>query len=617
MGFSGLVTDRRCFASASRRWAMLTVFALVSACAYGLAGTPWAAASAPTATVSPASGVAGSSVTASGGGFRPGESVKVSYATGLSAPDPTGVVVCTAKATTSGTYRCPGRIPSGTSAGADGAHSVKASGGSSGLTVAATFTLVPPLGGVTTMVSDGKLGYCALLSSGGVDCWGEGDNGELGDGTFSSSAAPVPVEGVGGNGTLSGVASLSSAGDGYCALLSSGGVDCWGFGQYGQLGDGTFYRPPGDVGSAVPVEVEEVGGNGTLGGVTGLTGGGWAYCAVLSSGAVDCWGYDVYGELGDGRFDTTQPFGSAVPVAVQGVAGTGTLGGVVSVTSDNNAGFCALSSSSGVDCWGRGPDGELGDGVFYTSLYQGSAVPVAVEGVAGTGTLSGVAQLTGNLYGYCAVLISGAVDCWGGGAFGELGDGTFSESAVPVHVQGVGGTGSLNGVGSVTSDMNQSYCALLNSGGVDCWGRGLHGELGDGVFYTTGNKGSAVPVQAAAAGGTGTLSGVTGVSDGPAGNSYCALVTAGGMDCWGAGKTGQLGDGVFYTTGNQGSALPVQVAALGGNGTVSDVTGMTGDGAGYCALLGSSGVDCWGRGQEGQLGNGTFSKSAIPVGVEG
>ena len=83
--------------------------------------------------------------------------------------------------------------------------------------------------GVKQVVGDDE-GYCALLSSGRVDCWGYGGDGELGDGLLGESATPVAVVGVGGTGTLTGVASLGSDGKGMCAVLTSGGVDRWGYG---------------------------------------------------------------------------------------------------------------------------------------------------------------------------------------------------------------------------------------------------------------------------------------------------------------------------------------------------------------------------------------------------
>jgi alpha-tubulin suppressor-like RCC1 family protein len=110
------------------------------------------------------------------------------------------------------------------------------------------------LGGVVSLVSDAQ-GYCSLLTSGRVDCWGAGFKGELGDGVFLGRAVPVTVVGVGGTGSLSRVASLASDQVGTCSVLTSGVVDCWGFGAFGQLGDGVFYDAGGNFGSAVPVAV--------------------------------------------------------------------------------------------------------------------------------------------------------------------------------------------------------------------------------------------------------------------------------------------------------------------------------------------------------------------------
>jgi alpha-tubulin suppressor-like RCC1 family protein len=143
-------------------------------------------------------------------------------------------------------------------------------------------------------------------------------------------------------------------------------------------------------------------------------------------------------------------------------------------------------------------------------MYSESATPVAVEGVGGTGTLTGVARLVSDSAGFCALLTSGEVDCWGYGEYGELGNGTFYTSApygsaIPVEVEGVGGTGTLTGVASLVGDDNNSgamgsgppasYCAVLTSGGVDCWGTGESGELGNGVIYNQLPNGSSTPVE--------------------------------------------------------------------------------------------------------------------------
>ena len=240
---------------------------------------------------------------------------------------------------------------------------------------AANFTVEPPLSGATAVVGDGSRGYCAVLSSSGVECWGYGQNGQLGNGVISTngSATPVEVVGVSGIGTLSGVASLASAdGDGdefgsYCAVLDSGDVDCWGYGRFGELGNGFFYNGAPPNGSATPVAVEGIGGTGTLTGVENVVGLGTSYCALLTSGSVDCWGQGGLGELGDGTFDD-----SATPVAVEGVGGTGILEDVRALFGGANGAYCALLTSGAVDCWGDGYYGELGDGTFYTTGNEAS-----------------------------------------------------------------------------------------------------------------------------------------------------------------------------------------------------------------------------------------------------
>ncbi len=216
--------------------------------------------------------------------------------------------------------------------------------------------------------------------------------------------------------------------------MGSRRVDCWGEGQYGQLGSGIFYD------SALPVQVVTVGGSGALRGVSGLTSDGSGFCALTRSTELDCWGDGNFGQLGDGIFYTSgSNYGSAIPIQVLNVGGTGTLTGVSGLAFESG-GYCAVLSSTGVDCWGRGGDGQLGDGVFYTNANKfGSALPVQVLGVGGSGALTGVSAMTSNAQsdGYCVLTGLAGVNCWGYGTSGELGDGYLTDSAVPVQVVGV------------------------------------------------------------------------------------------------------------------------------------------------------------------------------------
>jgi alpha-tubulin suppressor-like RCC1 family protein len=385
------------------------------------------------------------------------------------------------------------------------------------------------------------------------------------------------------------VTSLTSTGYGSCALLTSDRVDCWGDGVFGQLGNGTRYDSSRD-GSATPVQVEGVGGTGALSGVASLTGtDSSSACALLDSSGVDCWGFGDEGQLGSGTFT-----GTDTPVQVEGVGGSGILTGVRSLTTDGYAyDMCAVLAAGGVDCWGAGGYGQLGNGTL-----SGSDTPVQVEGVGGSGILTGVTSLTSDSGGtYCALLSSGGVDCWGAGTQDALGNGTSSNSTTPVQVEGVGGSGTLAGVAAIATDQ-AGFCALLHSGGVDCWGSGASGDLGNGMLSD-----SATPVQVVAVGGSGTLAGVASLVSGWTG--YCAILGSGGVDCWGRDDDGELGngDGSFAN-----SATPVQVEGVGGSGTLAGVKSVASLTLGYCAVLDSGGVDCWGLGHDGQLGNGHFYK---------
>jgi alpha-tubulin suppressor-like RCC1 family protein len=352
---------------------------------------------------------------------------------------------------------------------------------------------------------------------------------------------------------LSGVKALFAGAGTYCAVLTSGGVDCWGKGTYGVLGDGATSD------SEIPVAVKAVGGTGALTGVESVVSGNLegSACAVLTSGGVDCWGANGLGELGDG---TT--IDSDVPVAVVGVGGTGTLSGVKSVANAGGSGYCALLTSGGVDCWGANDVGQLGNGVEGVPNGCGgscSTSPAAVVGVGKVGTLSGVASLVGALSSYCALLTSGGVDCWGQGMWGELGDGTNDRAAAPVAVAGVGAAGTLSGV-KIVATSGRSYCAVITSGGLDCWGDNLQGELGNGTMTgpescltrTGRHPCSTKPVAVNGVIGNGALSTVESVSNG--GDSYCALLKSGGLDCWGYNSQGQLGNGTTTS-----SDIPVYV----------------------------------------------------------
>ena len=168
----------------------------------------------------------------------------------------------------------------------------------------------------------------------------------------------------------------------------------------------------GGGGGSLPTDAVQIVGEGHSSGLCGHTSCG-TYCAVTGTGHVDCWGLGLFGQLGD----NAQPEDSNSPQLVDGVGGTGSLSGVarLAAAGPGDQTFCAVLTSGGVDCWGYDGDGEAGDagaaGAFVLA-------PIAVPGVDGTGTLTGVVSAVGFGDGYCALLTSSGVDCWGQGERG-------------------------------------------------------------------------------------------------------------------------------------------------------------------------------------------------------
>jgi len=326
---------------------------------------------------------------------------------------------------------------------------------------------------------------CALLSSGGVKCWGLNGNGQLGNGTKNSSSTPVQVTGL-----TSGVTQISALGNHTCALLDTGAMKCWGENPDGEIGDGTT------VERWTPTQV-----SGLTSGVSAISVGLTFTCAKVGS-AAKCWGRNSDGQLGDNS--TTN---RVTPVQVSGLTSN-----VTAIVAGSN-GTCAVVSGA-AKCWGLNVHGQVGDG---TNTQRN--VPTQV-----TGLTSGVAAMALRSTHACALLSTGGVKCWGGNAYGELGDNTTTERWAPTQVSGL-----TSGVTALTSGQFH-MCALQSSGAVKCWGSNADGRLGDGT-YTQRN----VPTQV-----TGLTSGATEITGGT--SHSCALV--GGLAyCWGLNGDGQLGLG--------------------------------------------------------------------------
>ncbi len=185
-----------------------------------------------------------------------------------------------------------------------------------------------------------------MTTGGGAFCWGWNSYGQLGDGTTTNRSTPVPVTGL-----SSGVVSLAAGSGHTCAVTTGGAARCWGWNSYGQLGDGTTTN------RSTPVPV-----TGLPSGVASLAAGSGHTCAVTTGGAAKCWGWNSYGQLGDG---TTTNRSTPVPV-------TGLPPEVASLAAGSGH-TCAVTTGGTAKCWGYNFNGQLGD---RTTTNRSTPVPV-------------------------------------------------------------------------------------------------------------------------------------------------------------------------------------------------------------------------------------------------
>jgi len=335
--------------------------------------------------------------------------------------------------------------------------------------------------------------------------------------------------------------SVLAAGYGHnCAVTSAGGAMCWGANNYGQLGRGNT------TSSSTPVAV-----TGLSSGVSSIAASNAGTCALTTAGGVKCWGAYAIG------------VSSTTPVDM-----TGLTSGVVALTGGSSH-ACALTDTGGVKCWGYNGYGQLGN-----ATTNNSNSPVDVQGL----TAGVIAIGTGDNH-TCAVTDAGAVKCWGYNLNGQLGNGSYTSSSVPVAV-----TGLTSGFTAVDGGYGHS-CALNASGTVKCWGLASGSQLGNG---STSPSTVTTPVD------------VSGLSDAFAltagSNHTCVLSYSMHLACWGYNSSGEVGDGT--TTAR---STPTAVPAF----AQSTVVGVVAGTYQTCAELYDGTTKCWGNNTSGQVGDGT------------
>jgi alpha-tubulin suppressor-like RCC1 family protein len=459
-----------------------------------------------------------------------------------------------------------------------------------------------PSGTIATAVSSGRYFSLALTSAGQVLAWGQGNHGQLGNGSFVPSTTPVVVSTP--SGTF--ISAIACGGFHSLALTSTRQVLAWGLNGSGQLGNGTISD------SATPIAVNLPYG------YTAIAGGSDHSLAIQlprlpsgSRGSVFGWGNNLEGELGNGSFTNSSTAvaaslpagttvtaiaggyrhslaltssgqvltwgyntGSTTPVAVSLPSGT-----TVTAIAGGFDFSLAVTSTGQVLAWGLNDRGQLGNGTTTNST-----TPVAVSLPSGT-TVSAVA---GGSHHSLALTSTGQVLAWGWNGQGQLGNGTTTDSSTPVSVNLPSGT-----IVTAIATGTTFSLAVTSTGQALAWGSNSYGELGNGT-----NTDSSSPVPVSLPSGTAA----TAIAGGE--ENSLALTSTGQVLAWGDNQYGEVGNG---TTTN--SSIPVAVSLPSG----TTATAVAGGGFHSMALTSGSQVLAWGFNGSGQLGNGTTNNSTTPV----
>jgi alpha-tubulin suppressor-like RCC1 family protein len=332
-----------------------------------------------------------------------------------------------------------------------------------------------PTGDPVQQLVAGNNHTCVLLQSGLIYCWGDNQFGQLGYNSTNNLGDGEPVTSF-GYVSLGGLATLIAAGgDHTCAILQSGSVRCWGHNDNGQLGRGntnnigdhqTVYSAGDiDLGAGVMVKDLALGDSHT--------------CALLTTGAVRCWGRGSEGQLGYGN---AQSLGDNEPVNnLSNVPLTGTVRKVVAGAFHT----CALTFAGTLRCWGRNVEGQLGqsysgygglgNGGNFNWGDQGGELPSNLPSDINVG--SQVTDVVAGDLHTCALSSDGQLRCWGANGSGQLGNGNTNFGLLTPPATGI----NLDGVSAYRIAAGNAHtCALRNNGTARCWGLNNSGQLGRG-----------------------------------------------------------------------------------------------------------------------------------------
>lgn len=406
-------------------------------------------------------------------------------------------------------------------------------------------------------VDAGVTHTCAISEAGDLLCWGANSRGQVGDNTTDNRSLPTPI-------TKAGPWAAVSAGSEFtCAVHADGTLWCWGLNSTRQLGDATTMN------SSIPVQEKTLATDWAS-----VTAGSGFTCGVKTDGSRWCWGVNALGQGGDGTaLSITQPKN------VDQDKDWATL-----EASDFAA--CGIKTTGALACWGDGSMGQTGQAGSESPALTPMPVGAATDWIA----------IAGGQRFACGIQAGGRLSCWGSASRGAIGAGFSPDRTEPAQV-----------------DMSTDWDAIdvqldngcgIRKGALWCWGRNVASNLGDGTNVTrvTPTAIGAGKLWKRAAVGRSHTCGIASEGGGPD-----------GVYCWGADANGELGNGAGAAQSTPGPTTPTP----GNDAAWTDLA------VGFnhtCAIREDATLWCWGRNNQGQLGDGTTTtrqdpKQVLPAGA--
>jgi alpha-tubulin suppressor-like RCC1 family protein len=424
----------------------------------------------------------------------------------------------------------------------------------------ATKTSPTPVADVMVLWKDVDAGVshtCAISEGGDLFCWGANARGQIGDGSTDNKSLPTPVTKAGP------WASVSAGSEFSCAVHADGTLWCWGLNSSRQLGDATTMN------TAVPVQEKTLAADWAS-----VTAGSGFTCGVKVDGTRWCWGGNSLGQGGDG---------TTISINQPKKADADTDWAKIEA---GDLAACGIKKSGALLCWGDGSVGQTGQPGDETLKLSPAAASAEMDWIA----------VAGGLRFACGVQASGRLSCWGSASRGALGGGFAPDRTEPSQV-GVDADWDF-------VDVQQDNGCGIRKGELWCWGRNISANLGDGTSITR------VTPKLIDAGRQWTRVAV--------GRTHtCGIASEGGAPesvfCWGSDINGELGNGA-----GTGQTMPSPASPTPGNDAV-----WTELVAGFnhtCGIRQDGTLWCWGRNNQGQLGDATTTarpdpKQVLPAGA--